>query len=271
MTEVVLAVASLTDRGLSRPVNEDSLFAAAPIFVVADGMGGYEAGDLASAAVVDAFRGLEGDGYGDLAGVRRSLVQASDAVAAVAGRTRRGAGSTVTGAMLVEHGGVPYWLVFNVGDSRVYRHAGSDLVQLTVDHSLGQELIELGELRREDLATFVDRNVITRAIGAADSTADSWLVPVIDGDRLLLCSDGLHSELTDETIRATLTLSGRPQQAADTLVELAKEAGGRDNITVIVVDVVSGGGALEGDDTGTTAARAVPGGDIDEDTVPVRP
>ena len=247
MTEVVLAVASLTDRGLSRPVNEDSLFAAAPIFVVADGMGGYEAGDLASAAVVDAFRGLEGDGYGDLAGVRRSLVQASDAVAAVAGRTRRGAGSTVTGAMLVEHGGVPYWLVFNVGDSRVYRHAGSDLVQLTVDHSLGQELIELGELRREDLATFVDRNVITRAIGATDVVdADVWLLPMIGTQTFLLCSDGLSKELDDRRI-ADILVRHDPATAAVELVAAAVAAGGADNVTAVVVqsNSVSSGSDLE--------------------------
>lgn len=118
---IVLAVASLTDPGLKREVNEDSLFAESPVFLVADGMGGYESGDLASAAVIDAFRGLAGAGYADLRGIRTALVGASAGVAEVAGNTTRGAGSTVTGAVIVEHEGTAHWLVLNVGDSRVYR------------------------------------------------------------------------------------------------------------------------------------------------------
>lgn len=269
---VVLAVASESDRGLKRQVNEDSLLAQSPVFVVADGMGGYEAGDRASAAVVDAFRPLAGDGYADLAGVRAALIAASAGVAEVAGGTTRGAGSTVTGAAIVEHEGVAHWLVFNVGDSRVYRHLGNELEQLTVDHSLGQELVDQGELRRDEMQSFAERNVITRAIGAADSTADSWLMPVVDGERLLICSDGLHSELPDEGIRATLTMGGKPESAARTLVQRAKDAGGRDNISVIVIDVVSGGSPLVGEFT--TGAPAVGDDltdpDLDDTTVPVR-
>ena len=269
---IVLAVASLTDPGLKREVNEDSLFAESPVFLVADGMGGYEAGDLASAAVVAAFRGLAGDGFADLTDIRAALVAASAGVAEVASATSRGAGSTVTGAVIVEHEGVPHWLVFNVGDSRVYRHFGSELEQLTVDHSLGQELVDKGELRREDMSAFADRNVITRAIGAADSTADSWLVPVVNGERLLICSDGLHSELPDEGIRATLTMSGKPESAVATLVQRAKAAGGRDNISVIVIDVISGGSLLVGEFT--TGAAAVAGDlsdpELDGTTIPVR-
>ena len=269
---IVLAVASLTDPGLKREVNEDSLFAESPVFLVADGMGGYEAGDLASAAVVDAFRGLAGDGFAELTGIRAALVAASEGVAQVAGATSRGAGSTVTGAVIVEHEGVPHWLVFNVGDSRVYRHFGSELEQLTVDHSLGQELVDRGELRREDMSAFAERNVITRAIGAADSTADSWLLPVVNGERLLICSDGLHSELLDEGIRATLTMSGKPESAVATLVQRAKAAGGRDNISVIVIDVISGGSLLVGEFT--TGAAAVAGDlsdpELDGTTIPVR-
>jgi protein phosphatase len=93
-----------------------------------------------------------------------------------------------------------------------------------------------------DLATFRERNVITRAIGANDSMADSWLVPVVTGERLLLCSDGLHGELDDETIRAILTMNGKTDTVARALVERAKAHGGRDNVTVVVIDVVAGGG-----------------------------
>lgn len=269
---VVLAVAAETDPGLKRQVNEDSLFAQSPVFLVADGMGGYEAGDRASAAVVDAFRPMVGDGFAELAGIRAALIAASAGVAEVAGGTSRGAGSTVTGAALVEHEGVAHWLVFNVGDSRVYRHFGSELEQLTVDHSLGQELVDKGELSRDDMQSFAERNVITRAIGAADSTADSWLMPVVNGERLLICSDGLHSELPDEGIRATLTMGGKPESAASTLVQRAKDAGGRDNISVIVIDVISGGSLLVGEFT--TGAPALAGDlsdpELDGTTIPVR-
>jgi serine/threonine protein phosphatase PrpC len=239
---VRLSVAHLTDTGRRREVNEDSVLVSSPVFLVADGMGGYEAGDLASGAVVDAFRPLAGAGFGTLAGIRDALISADARVAVVAGSTRRGAGSTVAGAVLIEHEGEPHWLVFNVGDSRVYRHYGSELEQLTIDHSLGQELVERGELRREDLATYADRNVITRAIGAADSSADSWLVPVVNGERLLICSDGLSSELDDESIRASLTMGGRPESVVAALVQRANLNGGRDNISVVIIDVVAGGG-----------------------------
>jgi PPM family protein phosphatase len=258
---IQLALAAVTDPGLKRTVNEDSYLAEAPIFLVADGMGGYEAGDRASEAVVDAFRGrLLGREFATLEDVRDALLDADDKVADVAAGTTRGAGSTVSGLALVQHDGAPYWLVFNVGDSRVYRHVGTELAQLTVDHSLGQELIERGELRREDLNTFPDRNVITRAIGAADSMADSWLLPVVNGERLLVCSDGLHSEVDDESIRAMLTMNGRPDSAAQALVARAKHNGGRDNISVIVLDVVSGGGDAAADMTTGSAT----GGALDD-------
>ncbi|MFV0634865.1 PP2C family protein-serine/threonine phosphatase [Demequina sp.] len=265
---VTLSVGAVTDPGLRRPANEDALFADGPAFVVADGMGGYECGDLASAAVVGAFRDrLCGDRFGVFEDVQAALLDADDRVDVVAQSTSRGAGSTATGVVLVEHGGQPHWLVFNVGDSRVYRHLGSELEQLTKDHSLGRELVDTGQMREEDLATFPDRNVITRAIGAADSLADSWLVPVVTGERLLLCSDGLHGELDHEAIRALLTMSGRPESAAHVLVERAKQAGGRDNITVIVIDVVSGGAQLLND--GTTDAHAMTLGEYDDDTLTV--
>lgn len=241
---VRLTVAALTDNGLHRTGNEDSYLADSPVFLVADGMGGYEAGDRASAAVVAAFREhVHGPQFPTLDDVREALMAADEAVAGVSDATTRGAGSTVSGIVLVEHEGVPHWLVFNIGDSRVYRHDGSYLEQLTVDHSLGQELIDRGEMERKDLATYADRNVITRAIGAADSTADSWLLPVTNGERILICSDGLSSEVEDEAIRAILTMSGRPEAAAAALVRTAKQNGGRDNITVVVLDVIAGGGS----------------------------
>ncbi len=272
---VRLAVGALTDTGVQRSNNEDAFLAESPVFIVADGMGGYEAGEVASAAVVDAFRRhASGPVMPSLQQVRDAVIAANADVAAIAAGHARGAGSTLTGIVLVEHEGTPHWLVLNIGDSRVYRHHGSDLDQVTIDHSLGQELIEQGALRREDLATFAQRNVITRAIGAADSTADSWLLPVINGERMLVCSDGLTGEVADEGIRMTLTMSGRPESAAQALVERAKANGGRDNITVVIVDVLGGGADLPSDETTNSLLRStsLDGHDTDlvDDTIPVR-
>lgn len=256
---IQLSVAALSDPGLKRPINEDSFLAEGPAFVVADGMGGYDRGELASAAVVAAFSAaLSGDRFGEFSQLHAALLDADDRVSEVAKGTTRGAGSTATGAVLVDYEGKPFWLVFNVGDSRVYRHLGSELEQLTVDHSLGRELVDAGKLAAGDLPTFKDRNVITRAIGASDSLADSWLVPVVNGERLLLCSDGLHGEVDDESIRAVLTMNGRPEAVAQVLVDHAKANGGRDNITVVVIDVVSGGGDPRGESlTGTASSMAL--------------
>ena len=269
---VTLAVGVRTDAGHKRAGNEDSVLAESPVFVVADGMGGHEAGDRASAAVVAAFdRYAKVGERATIDGVRMALAAAEADVGDLATGSARGAGSTVTGVALVEHEGLPCWLVFNVGDSRVYRQLGSDLQQVTIDHSLGQELVDSGELRREDLREFPRRNVITRAIGAVDSAADSWLLPLTTGERLLICSDGLTSEVTDEAIRATLTMTGRADTAADALVERALEAGGRDNVTVIVIDVVSGGTPAARDDTtGSRFDRAAVDSTLDGTTMPVR-
>ncbi|EYT57923.1 MULTISPECIES: PP2C family protein-serine/threonine phosphatase [Microbacterium] len=271
VSSVVLNVASLTDTGLKRTANEDSVLDASPVFLVADGMGGHEAGDRASAAVVAAFEPLRGRAV-EIDDVRDALSRAAAVVEDIAAEHRRGAGSTVTGVALLEHEGTPHWLVFNVGDSRVYRHHGNELTQLTIDHSLGQELVDAGELRAEDLASFSQRNVITRAIGAPDSTADSWLLPVVDGERLLLCSDGLSGEVSDEAIRATLTMTGRPETAAAALVRRALQAGGRDNVSVIVIDVVSGGARTRPDDStgGRIAASALTDSMLEGTTIPVR-
>ena len=271
ISSVVLNVASLTDTGLKRTANEDSVLDASPVFLVADGMGGHEAGDRASAAVVAAFEPLRGRAV-EIDDVRDALSRAAAVVEDIAAEHKRGAGSTVTGVALLEHEGTPHWLVFNVGDSRVYRHHGNELAQVTIDHSLGQELVDAGELRAEDLASFSQRNVITRAIGAPDSTADSWLLPVVDGERLLLCSDGLSGEVSDEAIRATLTMNGRPETAATALVRRALQAGGRDNVSVIVIDVVSGGARTRPDDStgGRVAASALTDSMLEGTTIPVR-
>ncbi len=267
-----LSVGAQTDTGRRRAVNEDSLLADYPVFVVADGMGGHEAGDRASAAVIDAFRPLVG--REDLApeDVTAAVNRAHAAVAHIADGTSRGAGSTLTGVVAVRQEQDRWWLIVNVGDSRVYRLLGNTLQQVTVDHSVAQELVDAGRLRREDVATYKGRNVITRAMGDPESDADYWLLPVITGERLLVCSDGLTGELADESLRAGLALGGGTAQTAQVLVAQALERGGRDNITAIVVDVVSGGASPDSDEvTGGvwyTGAAATSSAVLEEDTLP---
>ncbi|WNB85960.1 protein phosphatase 2C domain-containing protein [Cellulomonas sp. ATA003] len=227
---------SATDRGRVRRLNEDALLAQPPLFLVADGMGGHDAGDVASRVTVEEFSRLA-----DRDGVTHDDVQAAFARAAArvresvgAGRT---AGTTVAGAA-VAAGGAPYWLVFNVGDSRVYRLADGSLEQVSVDHSVVQELIDDGRLRPADAEWHPDRHVITRAVGTGPvPEADYWLIPAGSADRLLLCSDGLTQELDDDAIRYLLMDQPDPQAAAQILVQAAVEAGGRDNVTAVVVDL----------------------------------
>src|SRR5689334_2642543 len=148
-------------------------------------------------------------------------------------------GTTATGLAALETAGGDHLMVFNVGDSRVYRLSGGLLEQLTVDHSEVQELVLAGVITKEQARTHPRRNVVTRALGSdASMMPDHWLLPAIGGDRYLVCSDGLFSELPDEVIRPLLA-AGTPQQAADALVSAANDAGGRDNVTVVVVDIES--------------------------------
>lgn len=253
-TPPVIESTARTDVGLRRQVNEDSLLAEHPVYIVADGMGGHEAGDLASQAAIGAFQALLGiDHPLDIRDVDATIDAARDAVDAVAADTERGAGCTLTGAVMIEHEEAPYWYVFNIGDSRVYQHSGAGLAQVTSDHSLHAELAAAGRAEAAD----TPRNVITRALGSDDSRHDGWLLPVTTGARLLMCSDGLTTEVDDEAIRAVLMVGGRSEAVADELVRRALESGGHDNITVIVVDTVSSGSA------GTGSLDAV--GDSDDE------
>lgn len=263
-----LSVGAHTDIGRRRTVNEDAFLAQFPVFVVADGMGGHEAGDRASAAVVDAFRPLVG--RDDLAPeeVVDAVAAAHRAVARIADGTTRGAGSTLSGIVAVRRHGDRRWLAVNIGDSRVYRLRANALQQVTLDHSIAQELVDAGELRREDMSGYRGRNVITRAVGDPGSEADYWLLPVVTGERLLICSDGLTGELADEALRAGLALGGGTAQTATTLVAQAVARGGRDNVTAVVVDVVAGGSGPEPDEITGTPAVTTASAELEEDTVP---
>ena len=259
-----------TDVGLKRKANEDSYLSGYPVFVVADGMGGHDAGDRASQAVVAELAALVGQpnvGPEELADV---LDRAQSAVGLIADETERGAGSTLTGVIVTTQGDVAHWLVFNVGDSRVYRLRDGELVQLTVDHSVMQQLLDDGTLDPSEIESYPGKNVITRAMGADDSDADYWLHPIVQNERLLLCSDGLSGEVPDDLIRTTLLTTPGAQPAADRLVALALANGGKDNVTVIVLDVLAGGlDPLVDDMTILNTRRIAADPDLIENTVEV--
>jgi protein phosphatase len=227
-----------TDRGLRRELNEDSYIASDPVFAVADGMGGHEAGEVASGLCVRALAAMPqlttGERTATAAVLQQYLVQADSSIREATGAR---AGTTLSGAVIVEQMGLPYWLVMNIGDSRTYRLSQGRFEQISVDHSEVQELVDAGEITPQQATVHPRRHVVTRALGTGDETeADYWLLPVEEGDRIMVCSDGLTSELTDDHIFRILSTVGQPQDAVDALIQAALRNGGRDNVTVIVVD-----------------------------------
>ncbi len=262
---IEVRAAAVSHTGLRRRINEDSYLAEAPLFLVADGMGGHDAGDLASAAVVAEFSTLAGAASLGVDHVRAALRRARARVDAIDSGSRA-AGTTLTGVVIAEVGGLGYWLTVNVGDSRTYRFAGGRLEQISVDHSVVQELIDAGLLDGADAAIDSRRNEITRAIGAGnDGQADYWMVPAEPGDRILVCSDGLSGELDLDRLQTILAEEVDPQDAATRLIHEALLHGGRDNITAVVVDAVSVGGHDDLYDTAPAGARRA---DADGDTRP---
>jgi protein phosphatase len=237
---VTLAWAALTDTGHRREVNEDSLLSQPPVFAVADGMGGHSAGDVASAAVVTRLSGLAGKTDLDAESIDRSLSLAVEDMASGAGVTDNGTGTTVTGAALAGISGAPKWIIFNIGDSRVYQLTSGVLEQLTTDHSVVQELVDAGSITREEADVHPHGNVITRAVGFHEPPVPDYrILPVQPGMRILVCSDGLTKELTAYGIRHYLMSNPAAEDAANALVTAALDNGGRDNVTVIVLDVLA--------------------------------
>jgi PPM family protein phosphatase len=262
-----LRVGASTSTGRVRPLNEDAYVCAGGLFAVADGMGGHASGDVASALCVGVLAERLGDrreaGRADLedalADANRAILRHAELHAESAGL-----GTTVTGLLLVDGPSGQHWLVFNIGDSRVY-HVTDGLRQLTVDHSELQELVLRGEVTADEARHHPRRHVVTRSLGGhPEALADYWQLPANSGDRFLVCSDGLVDELTDAEVESHLARQPDPQRCADALVEAAVQAGGRDNVTVLVVDHVgrgadigssTGGDASAERDLGTTVPR----------------
>lgn len=225
--------AGATDRG-PRPDNQDSFLSAGPVHLVADGVGGHRGGGAASKAIVEAFQHLTTVDPAQPREVAAAVRIAQEAVDEVAAHYGGESGSTLAGAVAVEHKGEPWWMVINVGDSRVYVVDDGQIEQVTVDHSYVQELVDRGEITAAEAYAHPDRNIITRAIGDGDPDFDAWLVPVVPGQQLVIATDGLTNVLPDATVASIVGRADDPAVAASRLVDSALAAGASDNVTVIV-------------------------------------
>ena len=237
-----------THTGMVRNVNQDASLVAEPLFAVADGMGGHAAGEVASQVAIEALRlNAEPTAEGLIHAIRVANRAVWDKSAAEP--SMRGMGTTLCAVILVPGATDDVddvVVVANVGDSRVYVFHDGELEQVTEDHSLVEDLVREGRLTAEEARNHPQRNVVTRVLGIEeDVDVDSWEIVPYVGDRFLLCSDGLFNEVDEERIAATLRRLRDPDDAAAELVRLANEGGGRDNITVVIVDVVDDGGRAE--------------------------
>lgn len=233
-----LDIGATSEVGQVRTLNEDAYLSADGLAVVADGMGGHRAGEVASAATVDVLAGVEGNRSLDdqVRAVHRANREISERSAG--DPDLMGMGTTVCVVGLVRREDRDEIAVLNVGDSRVYLFADGTLTQLTEDHSLVETLVHEGRLTPEEARDHPQKNVLTRALGVEPLVVvDAWLLEPRDKDRILLCSDGLTNELSDERIAEILSEPEGPEVLARRLVAAADAAGGRDNITALVADV----------------------------------
>jgi serine/threonine protein phosphatase PrpC len=246
-----LRIGVRTDVGRSRSRNEDAYLIDEPVFAVADGMGGHRGGDVASSLALESLQapdeGTSGEDF------QRLVAQIKEANQRVlergeADRDLRGMGTTLT--VILAADGKAH--VAHVGDSRAYMLRDEKLQQLTEDHTLVQRMVREGRLTEEEAHTHPQRSIVTRALGVDENIPiDELTLDLKEGDRLLLCTDGLSSMLGRDAIQQILLAEPDPQKAADRLVEEANQAGGDDNITVVVLDV-----APDGDNSAERAAAA---------------
>jgi protein phosphatase len=245
---------SHSDTGRQRRANEDAYFARSPIFVVADGMGGAQAGEVASRVAVEAFeRGLDHGGPGSAEQLLADRVQEANArihEMSQAEQDRAGMGTTITAAHVGEH----EVAIAHVGDSRAYRLRDGELQRLTEDHSLVEEMRRRGQLTAQEADEHPQRSIITRALGPEpEVTVDTHSWRGAAGDVFLLCSDGLTSMVPEAHVATILRDAPTLRDAGRALIHAANEAGGRDNITVVLFRLEEVGEADPADDQPTRA------------------
>ena len=235
---------SITDVGQKRTVNQDFVFTSETpvgnlpnLFVVADGMGGHKAGDFASSYAVEVLLSTirEDENSNPVKIIRAAIETANTQLLREASdnEAMSGMGTTMVLVTIVGH----YAYVANVGDSRLYLIDENKISQITIDHSLVEEMVRMGEISRDDARNHPDKNIITRALGAGrDVDVDFFDVRLTPGDILLLCSDGLSNMVPDEDIRQVILTSETLEEAGRRLVSMANDNGGRDNIAVVLVE-----------------------------------
>ncbi|WP_247611965.1 Stp1/IreP family PP2C-type Ser/Thr phosphatase, partial [Actinomadura latina] len=231
--------AARSDVGMLREGNEDSAYAGAHLLAVADGMGGHVGGEIASAAAIEALRGLDKDLPATelLAALEHTVKTANDNLHRIveSDPALQGMGTTLT-AMLWAGNQVA---LVHIGDSRAYLLRDGSLFQITHDHTLVQSLVDEGRISPDEAASHPQRSLLLRALdGRGEVDPDLSLREAKVGDRYLLCSDGLSGVVTAETIFQVLTDVDDPEQAVRQLIDLANRGGGPDNITCVVADVV---------------------------------
>lgn len=235
---------SVTDVGQKRRENQDYVYASEQpignlpnLFVVADGMGGHNAGDFASRCAVSVMvESVKRDmSFNPIKIIRHAIETANEQVCVQADLDpqKSGMGTTLVAVTVVGH----YAYVANVGDSRLYLSDPHDIVQITRDHSWIAEMVRRGEISREEARNHPDKNIITRAVGTGPSVRiDFFDVELEEETRILMCSDGLSNMVSDDTIQEILCSSDDIEKSAESLVALANENGGRDNISVIIIE-----------------------------------
>ncbi|MCD7866485.1 MAG: Stp1/IreP family PP2C-type Ser/Thr phosphatase [Clostridiales bacterium] len=238
-----MKICSLTDIGIRREMNQDYFFLSEEpvgrlpnLFIVADGMGGHKAGEFASRCAVETMAAAARTAQdADAVGVLTACVTQANAELnryAQQHPETKGMGTTIVAAVLNGR----HLTTVNVGDSRLYL-IGDDIRQITRDHSLIQEMVRMGEMDEESARIHPDKNIITRAVGVSPFVeTDIFETDVEPGERILLCSDGLTNMVSDETILQILNDDRDLDEKTEYLIELANNNGGRDNITVIIID-----------------------------------
>jgi len=261
------AFGAATDVGRVRRTNQDQFLITDPVFVVADGMGGHNGGEIAAAIAVDIMSRAE-----EVSSIDDLIEWVQEANAEIVTRAKldpelRGMGTTVCALVGLSTAGPHRLGIANVGDSRLYRRTDDGLHQHTEDHSLVEALVRDGRLTKAEAANHPQRNIVTRALGIDEKVlVDAWELVAVEGDRYMLCSDGLFGEIEATEIHEVLSETQSPQDAADELVARACAAGGRDNVTVVVVDVVGADSTDEPpDDRVSDTRKALPGGIFDRE------
>ena len=245
MADIKINALGKTDVGLMRTINQDSIFVSTQpigklpnLFIVADGMGGHKAGDVASREAIERFVKYACTTHmSDPANILDAgIISVNKDIFDMANSNRdySGMGTTFVAASLVEN----HVYIANVGDSRLYL-IGRDIRQITRDHSLVEDMVRMGVLEREEARTHYKKNVITKAIGVADdktSTPDIFEIEVENGDKLLLCSDGLTNMVEDYDIKKIVKDNDSIEDAVRELIKQANENGGKDNISAILIE-----------------------------------